>query len=643
VFAYLPSPALSQPSTLLGDVGNQNRVDSSRYQWSPFYPGGTVPLALQQPGLPLGSFAPFYWYVEESLRSRAHLDDFDPTIKQWLDQRAELGMPSHRVVSSKGPGDDRLRERISRLVLDLDISGDHADAFTEGSSAIIRVRVQDDDTVRDVIRRARDALNQGNYDKAVSDLGAALETHVEDGRLWFVFGFALYKRGDDEEAVEALRTAEELGYKRPGLYQTLGDALVALGHYDEALKALRRGPDSGRNALARAMALSQLERYDEALEAAGLALQRDSDLAAEANLLMATIHSRLGNREAAQARANQGREEIAAREAAGQPVAPQLDQAAGQLRGFLGREDPLEQHVAPHRRWQDTKDCDVSVTPLLSLTTNDAYQQGGGFELVYGASVNAWRRLLGDQNCGLTAIGNADTQLYTGGSESNDLLASAMLDAYRQTGCLSYGSSVAYRYMHVGGFPFGHLLSVQARVALAERPWTQTGLSYQFDQREYEFFVARQEDRDGSLHQLTLAQDFFMTRWQLGDLHRDSNQELPMVLTPYLQWGRENAQGLSSKNGFWGVGVNARYPITARTQLTGGVGYRVRDFDNPDIRAAFLTSRDDLIWTAQVGLNARLTDRAQLAAGWQWMNLDSDVDAYDFDQSQLGLSIILRP
>lgn len=605
--------AAAPPSSFGLGVGSQNRLDSPRYQISPFQPTWSVPLVRQSTSAD-SRFLPVDGILRDALRRGAQVLEVDASLRGWLQKDSEH---ADRTQASNLRSEAASRSVVHVVLTDL---------------------LEQAEDSQQLIRELVTLVDEGTIQEAAARATAALETNVGDARLWFVFGFALYKQGDNEKAIEAFRTAEELEYTSPGLYQVLGEALVANGQYDDALKALESAGDTGRQALSRAMALTELGRTDEALDAARTALARTPDLAAEAHLLIASLKARSGNLSSASYNLERSQREASARiEATGDSGAEELAESAARFQQLLDRpRDPLEAAIDPYRRWTDQYASGTTVLPSFWWTDNDMYDSSGRNDAIAGIEARGWRRLRGDANRGVTALWRIGSDLYTGTGQSDDLLADVGLDAYKQDCCVSYGAYVGYRYTMVGGETFLNDATSRLRVSLAEREWTQTTLLYQLDLREVGFDVLPEEDRDGQLHRIVLSQDFFLPRCN------ESGSSHSAILTPYAQWGHDQARGVASRNDFWTLGVDG-VALSGNRRLYAGVSWQTRNFSQPHIRNFFLTSRDDDIWNARVGVAWQLNPSTTFACEWQLTTLDSLVDAFDFERNVLGVRFEWRP
>ena len=172
----------------------------------------------------------------------------------------------------------------------------------------------------------------------------------------------------------------------------------------------------------------------------------------------------------------------------------------------------------------------------------------------------------------------------------------------------------------------GYLLAT-----IPQSPWMQLGLSYQLNVRDFDFETLQEERRDGTLHRFTLTQDFFIP-WCEG--------RHPLQLSPYIEYGREAAEGNSSDNHFWQPGLFAQWILQDHLQLRGLVSFQDRDFVHPHIRTFFQRPRGDRIWNSSVGFHYQIACDREIVLRWSGYDLDSDIDQFDYQESQMDLTVI---
>ncbi|HEX2705944.1 MAG TPA: CHAT domain-containing protein, partial [Candidatus Lustribacter sp.] len=195
------------------------------------------------------------------------------------------------VRAATRAGDDQLRgEARMTLALALNRTGDARRALREIERAI--GDLDDAARPRALVQRATIHQELDSFDDALADYGEALPPLRRAGDLVWVQGLLMNRgvlyafRHDYDAAVGDLREAamlcEQLGLTHPLaaieenlvlVYQRLGDIPAALTHFDRAERlAARLGTPTGSLMLERAELLLSVRLFDEAREAAELAV-----------------------------------------------------------------------------------------------------------------------------------------------------------------------------------------------------------------------------------------------------------------------------------------------------------------------------------------------------------------------------------
>jgi hypothetical protein len=93
-----------------------------------------------------------------------------------------------------------------------------------------------------------------------------------------------------------------------------------------------------------------------------------------------------------------------------------------------------------------------------------------------------------------------------------------------------------------------------------------------------------------------------------------------------------------------GANVSARYKVSARTNVSGNVGYSKRDYRGEDRYLPFGQIGQDKVLSAGAGLGYRLNRRVGLDLRSQYRSRDADNEFYNYStwSATLGVSVLLR-
>jgi tetratricopeptide (TPR) repeat protein len=503
------------------------------------------------------------------------------------------------------------------------------------------VAFQQDDEVEKAVQEIREAIEAGDYPAASEQAMTTLDAHPGEGRLWYLLGLVLYKQDENEQALICVETAIEVGLDRPSLHQLQGEILFALGRFQEAETALQNAPDDGRTAVTRAASLRELGRDREALQVANQALskldlteEQNKALAATAHLVAAGAHLRSGNLESAISRANS-----ATRLAGTQTEATaDISQLAQDLGSVGSRTDPRQRGYAVYRQ-RGSKSYGITATPSVAYTSNGTFTRDAVPDAIFGADIYAWTRLAGDDESGVIAFANAGIDEYAKTRVSDYSMFDGGFDLYQAVGPWYFGGKAAYRYQIVADSPYANVLTGQLRTTYTQSEASRTGVTFQYDKRDFAFAVNPFENRNDSLYRLTLLQDLFFYAGNQYSGRAGAVRNLR--LSPYVQVGWDNTIGPSSKNDFYELGLSGNWTVSRQLSFFGWANYNDRDFANPDVRTGFLYPRDDLHTSVGLGMTRYLSESAALSLTWNWFDQNSLVDQFDFNNHQLELSLVM--
>ncbi|VAX29715.1 hypothetical protein MNBD_NITROSPINAE05-572 [hydrothermal vent metagenome] len=153
-------------------------------------------------------------------------------------------------------------------------------------------------------------IDLSRFSEALPSLQEAIRINPKHRSAYYQLGFAMIEMGRDEEAIEPLETSLQLSAKSQATKKRLAQAhtniSVMLGRrkqFKESMhhiqEAIRVQPDYGPAYLSMGICLTDLGRYEEALEQFKKALQLDKNLVVDANYNFGIVYSKLGSPEKA--------------------------------------------------------------------------------------------------------------------------------------------------------------------------------------------------------------------------------------------------------------------------------------------------------------------------------------------------------
>ena len=104
----------------------------------------------------------------------------------------------------------------------------------------IRVMKEEPNPLDKLISRGRDAVEKGNYRKALDDYNKALKTDKDSYDARLGRGILFSRMGDQEKALDDFRFLKESSPDLPGGYYGTAITLAKKDNYDEALKEINR-------------------------------------------------------------------------------------------------------------------------------------------------------------------------------------------------------------------------------------------------------------------------------------------------------------------------------------------------------------------------------------------------------------------
>jgi tetratricopeptide (TPR) repeat protein len=143
-------------------------------------------------------------------------------------------------------------------------------------------RLDEQDAAEIYMHLGTNYARSGKSEDALTALQRTLSIRPENALAWFQLGMVHLHQEALEEAVSSFEQARQLGFDAFELHYFLAEALSDLERYEEAVAelylALDQEPESLKSAepaYRLGLALDQLERYEEAVAAFKIAIARD--------------------------------------------------------------------------------------------------------------------------------------------------------------------------------------------------------------------------------------------------------------------------------------------------------------------------------------------------------------------------------
>ena len=475
------------------------------------------------------------------------------------------------------------------------------------------------------LQRAYRLMRQRHFSDAITVLRQELEATPDNPHLHRTLGQAYVALKVYDLALPPLQRARELGDDSPALHYAMGVAWLGLNEYESALAELEQAPDTARTAMMRAMALIQLRRPAVALPLIERARDLDNALEPQLRLLRAQALAMVGQIETARQVVRDGMADIERT-----PLVDSYRRLGTALDRYAVRR-PAPQDWGVQLTLGVGHNDNVVLRPD-EATGLVAQELSDEDDVFFMQQVHAWKRLLGDQRRGLIARGAVTALEYADLSDYNQVYVTAGLLAstdlapqWRADG------GVDVDYANVDGNDFSVTGTVHGTVRWQQNQSTRSNLGYRFAYRDFVYDVLAEEDHDGPLHVLTLTQDLYT-----GPAKRR------LHLAPFAEYGREDAEGASVQNRFWGLGATARCQLTDKLSAFASGGYRERDYDHDSIRNGFAREREDEQWRAGAGVRYDVRPKTYCTFSWGFMDNDSNIpEFFRYDQHMFTLALTI--
>lgn len=448
----------------------------------------------------------------------------------------------------------------------------------------------------------------GKTGDAVGLLRQALVSDPQNVDAWMFLGQLALDGERYGEAAEAFGHVRVLAPDRPGLDLLLGRVFFHANETDKALAALDaallEAPDDATVHLYRGLALMQLRRADEAVEAVQRASKLDPQLAGTAELLSAVALMKKGEWSAAEQALG-----AALSEEAGAP----LGGLAGRLREEVAerrrRERALRLHITAGTGW----DTNVQQIDSEVVTNRDGLVTTGeaGVEV---------RHKFGPRL--LVSAGGLFQETYP--HEQGDLDIQGAL-GYLYTGFklgpFTLLPQYLYGYYRLNNDTFLQLHSL--RPMLVFSTWLGPMRGY-YDIKVQNFFAQGEEGRDGEVHAFGLVQRFSLgklTRWfEVGYRFERDQTEAPDFLRAIHTIDGRFAWDLP-----WSLSLLFRTSYTFRDYL--------------ETHSVFGVERDEERQRYQVMVRRHLTEQVSIGAGYSYLETESNVPQFDTIQNRYIMEV----
>jgi tetratricopeptide (TPR) repeat protein len=108
-----------------------------------------------------------------------------------------------------------------------------------------------------------------------------------------------------------------------------------------------------------------------------------------------------------------------------------------------------------------------------------------------------------------------------------------------------------------------------------------------------------------------------------------------------LSYSRETADGRHYDNEAWRASANVIYPLRESLRLLVGGEFQRQDYKNENVLFEN-TIRKDLAYTGTVGLTWSIHKAVDLIAQYQYVRVDSNIFAYDYQRDAVSLGVELK-
>ncbi|KAA8922294.1 lipopolysaccharide assembly protein LapB [Thermoplasma sp.] len=126
--------------------------------------------------------------------------------------------------------------------------------------------ISNKDDAEEYATRAKNAVNSGDYDSAISDIEKAIKASPRSVPYHLIKADALYRKGDYESALDVLNFAENIEKNNPEIHSLKSICYGSMGKFNdsktEAAKAIKADPSYPFAYYNRAKAEQYLEEYD---------------------------------------------------------------------------------------------------------------------------------------------------------------------------------------------------------------------------------------------------------------------------------------------------------------------------------------------------------------------------------------------
>lgn len=472
----------------------------------------------------------------------------------------------------------------------------------------------------ELYRQAVRAIAAEQYGRAVLLLEQVVEHEANDVEAWTMLGLSWNRMRLHDNALDALTVARQLGGDNPTLSRERGIAYVGLRRYERALEALADDGDRDADAaFARGQAHFQLGQLEQAMDAFERAIALDPRTEPHARMMRTAALATLGRVEEARAEAVRGlaAAEGSVFESPFQAARARLDDwpLPPRPRLFYGS---LEAGF----RYNDNvmlRPDDATALPPELTDKRDWF----GF-----ANLQMHSDLYHSDD---TILGVSGTFYNTFHIDFDDFDVADMIVLGRAA--KRFGD-VQFNLAGGGGYTWLGRRSLRAtglaRAGLAWRVDEQWQLAGRYTVRyiDYRRDVSfAEENRTGWYHGL-----------RFGPRLRFEEQRLTASLHALIDLA--DTRGDSVAYAAYGFELRAAWEPADDWTLIAGTRFRHFDYDNPNVRTGFASTRRDDQWLVFGSIQYRFAPQWTFSVDLQCLHNDSNIPGFfSYDQTMAGMSV----
>ena len=477
-------------------------------------------------------------------------------------------------------------------------------------------------------QQAIEKLKSGDYVGTLGDADAAVAADPSDGQSHFLRGMALNRLGDFPEAVRALNRSVARGYTHEhGLFEVgwaaLGagrsrDAIAALGAYEQV------HPGRAQTSEFMGRAYMQLGQYDRAEALLQEAVERDPQLTPTANIYLSLIEKLRGRNAESMAYIRSSIDRY--------PQSPVSQTMQEHLREMAVANAPRE------RRWRLTISSGVGYNDNVAVIDD-------GIPLPPGLRDRGGVFFRNTLHGAYDVLRDAEQVATAGYAFQADTYGDGQFDAYDYTNNYWYGEyfrrlsdrvvagiRISDDWARIGGRNFRNRLGVRPSIGYRFNDVLSGELAYTFRWDDYFYPTTSFLDRDA------------LGNWIEGTFYLDP-PKLPLRLEFGAKYLINSADGTDFDYQATTLFITGEAPLPL--DITGEVtyAYTYSDYDNPNSLTAFTLARTDNTHLVRAQLTKPIpihkNVRARVYIRYEYVNNDSNVNAYDHGQNVISGGVVI--